>query len=112
MRSVRHYGLRGVCRLVWLELRSDLSKDRNKLITNPQSFSYEVSHLRGHDTPCYFPIRLGAGFPLSEYQRKFLVPGIFENRHRFTAVYRLGPLAAEEASARPVAWLRLGGLGG
>ena len=29
-------------------------------------------------------------FPLGDYQREFLVPGIPENRHRFTAIYRLG----------------------
>ena len=39
------------------------------------------------------PVRLRSGFPLGDYQREFLVPGIAENRHRFTAIYRLGLLA-------------------
>ena len=33
-----------------------------------------------------------SGFALGDYQREFLVPGIPENRHRFTAIYRLGLL--------------------
>jgi hypothetical protein len=37
-------------------------------------------------------------FPLGDYQGEFLVPGIPENRHRFTAIYRLGP-------ARLAGWL-------
>jgi hypothetical protein len=53
--------------------------------------------------PCYFPIRLRSGFPLGDYQREFLVPGIPENRHRFTAVYRLGPLALRPFFARSFA---------
>jgi hypothetical protein len=32
-------------------------------------------------------------FPLGDYQREFLVPGIPEHRHRFTAIYRLDLLA-------------------
>ena len=43
--------------------------------------------------PVTSPVRLRSGFPLGDYQRESLVPGIPKNRHNFTAIYRLGLLA-------------------